>query len=341
VANRSAVGEQYVDLRPDDDKGPYLTDGSVIPQDRTAIPIPVEKLLLDVDGLVGSLDTDNLRTVVDELGTAFAGAGDDLTRLIDNGDLLLSRAEESLPQTLQLITDGQTVLDTQVASRSAIQSWATDLRAVTDTLVQIDPDLRQLVVNAPDAGAALQDLVDNAGPGLGSLVRNLDILNKVTIPRLDGVEQLLVTYPDAVSGGFSVVRNDGGVMRAHFGFVLNASDPRACTSGYVSTGSTPSPGAVAGVDVDSIRCAVINGVDPNPGDDANEQGSNIRGEQNIGRDGGLGSPGPTGGLPSPGIPPVTSVITEVLNGILSAVPIQTVTQPITDPLADTIGGAGQ
>ncbi|MCW2677294.1 MAG: ABC-type transport system, mce(Mammalian cell entry)-related protein, partial [Modestobacter sp.] len=78
VANRSAVGEQYVDLRPDQDEGPYLADGSVIPQDRTAIPIPVEQLLLDLDELVGSIDPDDLRVVVEELGTAFDGAGDDL-----------------------------------------------------------------------------------------------------------------------------------------------------------------------------------------------------------------------------------------------------------------------
>ena len=32
--------------------------------------------------------------------------------------------------------------------------------------------------------------------------------NDVTTPRLDGVEQLLVTYPEVVTGGFSVVRRD-------------------------------------------------------------------------------------------------------------------------------------
>ena len=116
VANRSAVGEQYVDLRPVSADAPYLGDGSVIPVDRTSIPIPVEQLLQDVDSLVGSLDLDDLRTVVDELGVAFDGSGDDLARLIDNGNLLLTRAEESLPQTLQLITDGQTVLQTQADS---------------------------------------------------------------------------------------------------------------------------------------------------------------------------------------------------------------------------------
>src|SRR3712207_9027091 len=90
-----------------------LDDGAVIPRDRTAIPIPVEQLLLNLDQLANSVDKDNMRIVVDELGQAFAGAGDDLGRLIDNGDLLLARAQQSLPETLRLITDGQTVLDTQ------------------------------------------------------------------------------------------------------------------------------------------------------------------------------------------------------------------------------------
>jgi virulence factor Mce-like protein len=319
VATRSAVGEQYVDLRPTSADGPFLADGSVIPMERTAIPVPVEQLLLHMDELVGSLDQENLRIVIDELGQAFAGAGDDLGRLIDNGDLLLARAEESLPETLRLITEGQTVLETQVDSRSAIQQWAGDLRLVSDTLVELDPTIRGLVVNSPDAGVQIEQLVDRAGPGLGSLVRNLDILNDVTIPRLDGVEQMLVTYPDVVSGGFTVVRRDAdGEMRSHFGFVVNAGDPHACTTGYIESSQLPSPGAVENADTDSVRCRVVNGVDPNPGDDHDEMGSSIRGEQNIGRDGGVGSGRPQG--EAGGQPPVGDVLDEVLGGLLHASP---------------------
>jgi virulence factor Mce-like protein len=319
VATRSAVGEQYVDLRPAREGGPFLEDGSVIPVENTAIPVPVEQLLLHMDGLVGSIDQENLRIVVDELGQAFAGAGDDLGRLIDNGDLLLARAEQSLPQTLQLITDGQTVLETQVDSRSAIQQWAADLRLVTDTLVEMDPTIRSLVINSPNAGAAVEQLVDDAGPGLGSLVRNLDILNQVTIPRLDGVEQMMVTYPDVVSGGFTVVRRDAdGVMRSHFGFVVNAGDPHACQTGYIPTPQLPSPGAVENAPVDAVECEVVNGRDPNPGDETDESGSNIRGEQNIGRDGGTGSGRPQGEAGEQ--PPVGGVLDEVLGGILHANP---------------------
>jgi virulence factor Mce-like protein len=318
VATRSAVGEQYVDLRPQSEDGPFLGEGDVIPLERTDIPVPVEQMLLNIDELVGSLDQENLRIVVDELGRAFAGSGDDLGRLIDNGDLLLARAEESLPQTLKLITDGQTVLETQVADRSAIRQWAADLRLVSDTFVELDPELRGLLVNAPDASAALQDLVENAGPGLGSLVRNLDILNKVQIPRLDGIEQMLVTYPDVVSGGFTVVRRDeDGELRSHFGFVLNAGEPHPCTSGYVPPSSMPNEGAVANVDTDAVECRVVNGVDPNPGDGYDENGTSIRGEQNIGRDGGRGMTTPEEEVANEN-PVSATMLRELMGGLINA-----------------------
>jgi phospholipid/cholesterol/gamma-HCH transport system substrate-binding protein len=325
VASRSEVGEQYILLRPNGAGEPYLEDGSVISKDHTSIPVPVEQMLLNLDQFVGSIDQENLRIVIEELGRAFEGSGDDLGRLIDNGDLLLARAEESLPQTLRLITDGQTVLSTQNDSRTAIRQWAADLRLVTDTLVDMDPDLRSIVVNAPDAGEALQGLVEDAGPGLGSLVRNLDILNGVQIPRLDGIRQMLITYPDAVTGGFTVVRRDeDGELRSHFGFVLNAGDPHSCTTGYVAAATTPTQGAVENVDTDAIECQVVNGVDPDPGDGYDENGSNIRGTQNIGGSGGRGTTAPTEQVPGGGLPSSTA-LTELLGGLLHANPIATLT----------------
>ena len=45
VGNRSAVGEQYVDLQPQTDNGPYLHDGSQIAMADTRTPLPTQKLL--------------------------------------------------------------------------------------------------------------------------------------------------------------------------------------------------------------------------------------------------------------------------------------------------------
>ena len=63
VANRSAIGEQYVDLQPDTDQGPFLEDGSVIAVGDTTTPIPIENVLTSANGLVHSLPVDALHTV--------------------------------------------------------------------------------------------------------------------------------------------------------------------------------------------------------------------------------------------------------------------------------------
>ncbi len=103
--------------------------------------------------------------------------------------------------------------------------------------------------------------------------------------------------------------------------------PHPCTTGYVPSQSTPSQGAVENVDTDAVECQVINGVDPDPGDGYDENGSNIRGEQNIGRDGGQGVTPP---LPVPpgigaGSPLPTTALSELLGGLLHANPIATLT----------------
>ncbi len=55
VRSVSAVGEQYVDLRPRTDSGPYLKDGSVIAKDNTTIPQAVGPMLDQVSTLVDSI----------------------------------------------------------------------------------------------------------------------------------------------------------------------------------------------------------------------------------------------------------------------------------------------
>ena len=105
-------------------------------------------------------------------------------------------------------------------------------------------------------------------------MRNLDILNGVQIPRLDGIEQMLVTYPDVVSGGFTVVRRDADGEHAVALRVRAQRRRPAPLHDRVRrhARARPSQGAVANVDADAVRCQVVNGVDPNPGDGYDENG---------------------------------------------------------------------
>ncbi|MFE1878400.1 MCE family protein [Streptomyces diastatochromogenes] len=229
VANRSAVGEQYVDLQPRRSGGPYLIDGSPIPRGRTRTPLPVTDLVLSLDRLVNSVGKDDLRTTVDELGKAFAGTGPNLSRLVDSGNELVESASESLPETVSLIEDSRKVLKTQADQGSAIKSFSRDLATLTAQLKSSDGDLRRLIGNTAPAAQEVNSLLKSTGPGLSVLLANLISGGQVTVARLPGVEQALVTLPLTVAGSYTVVPGDG---TTHFGLVLGADDPPPCTQGY-------------------------------------------------------------------------------------------------------------
>src|SRR3546814_14261200 len=55
VGNRSAVGEQYVELQPKVDDGPFLRENSEIDRADTKIPIVTSKLLEDISNTVSSV----------------------------------------------------------------------------------------------------------------------------------------------------------------------------------------------------------------------------------------------------------------------------------------------
>ncbi|WP_328976070.1 MlaD family protein [Streptomyces canus] len=255
VADRSAVGEQYVDLQPRTSHGPYLLDGSAIPRGSTRVPLATTDLVLSLDGLVNSVGKDDLRITVDELGKAFSGTGPNLSRLVDSGNALVESASESLPQTISLIEDSRKVLRTQADQGSSIKSFAHDLAALSAQLKSSDGDLRKLIGNATPAAQQVNSLLKSTGPRLSVLLANLISGGQVTLARLPGVEQSLVTFPALVAGSYTVVPGDG---TTHFGLVVNADDPPPCTQGYGTTRRDPSATSTREANTDA-RCTAPRG----------------------------------------------------------------------------------
>ena len=145
VATRSAVGEQYVILRPDR-RGRALPGGRRRSSRRSApsIPVPVEQMLLNLDEFVGSIDQENLRIVIEELGRASRAPGTTWAGSSTTATCSSPGPSESLPQTLRLITDGQTVLDTQ--TRQPVGDPRSGRRTCGCSPTRsstMDPDLRE------------------------------------------------------------------------------------------------------------------------------------------------------------------------------------------------------
>lgn len=268
VANRSAVGEQYVDLQPRGTTGPYLHDGSTIARRDTRTPLPTTTLVLGLDRLVNSVGKDDLRVTVDELGEAFAGTGPDLTRLVDSGNALVRSASDALPETTALIEESTKVLKTQADKGSAIKAFSRDLAALTDQLRSSDGDLRKLVDGGTSASYELDGLLKTNRSALPVLLGNLVSGGQIAVARLPGLEQTLVTFPAVVAGGFTVLPGDG---TSHFGMVLNADAPPACRQGYGTQRRDPSDTGERKADT-AARCTLPRG-----------SATSVRGAQNAPR----------------------------------------------------------
>jgi phospholipid/cholesterol/gamma-HCH transport system substrate-binding protein len=240
VGNRSAVGEQYVDLQPQTDHGPYLHNGSQIAMADTRTPLPTEKLLADISTTAESVNRKSLRTTVHELGRAFSGTGPDLQRIIDTGTSFIHEANRSFDVTTALIRDGNTVLHGQIASADAIRSFAHDLRLFSGTLAGHDRDLRRVIDNGSVTASQLRRFLQDNKVHLASLINNLVTTGDIVVKHLPGLRQVLVLYPYVVEGGFSVVSKspETGLYDAHFGMVLT-NDPPVCHDGYQSTDTRP------------------------------------------------------------------------------------------------------
>src|SRR5262249_42488480 len=66
VHSVSSVGEQFVQLIPRSADGPTLSDGDVIPVDRTSVPTDINTVLDATNRGLEVIPRDNLKTVVDE-----------------------------------------------------------------------------------------------------------------------------------------------------------------------------------------------------------------------------------------------------------------------------------
>ncbi|WP_330251929.1 MCE family protein [Nocardia sp. NBC_00565] len=241
VRSVSAIGEQYVDLVPAaNPKGGNLSDGSVVPVERTKLPEDIGTVLDRSDRLLSSIADTKLRQVIDDAFTAFNGAGPDLQKFIDSASLLVQEAQASAEPTKDLLEKIGPLLDTQNQSDAAIRSWTQDLATVTDQLRAHDPALRNVINKTPAAAQQVSSLFQDLKPTLPILLSNLVSVGQVGVTYHAGLEQILVVYPPLTAAFLTVIRGPieyGAVVDFH----LELNDPPGCTTGFLRPDQRRSP----------------------------------------------------------------------------------------------------
>lgn len=255
VLSVSAVGEQYVDLRPKTDSAPYLHDGSVIAARDTTIPQAVGPMLEQLNALVGSIPKSKLGQLLDETFKGFNGSGYDLGSLIDSSETLSRDANGVVDRTKALTEDTGPLLDTQASTTDSIRTWARSFAGISDVLVDNNSHFRTILQNGPGAADEASGLLEQIKPTLPVLLANLTTIGQIGVTYHPSIEQLLVLLPSAVAIEQAAQGENHPDGKAMGDFALTVDDPPICTVGFMPPNTWRSPDDLSDIDTpDGLYC---------------------------------------------------------------------------------------
>jgi phospholipid/cholesterol/gamma-HCH transport system substrate-binding protein len=255
VLSVSAVGEQYVDLRPRTDSAPYLRDGSVIAMHDTTIPQAVGPMLDQLNALIKSLPKNKIGQLLDESFQAFNGAGYDLGSLSDSASRISTDADSVVERTRTLTEDSGPLLDSQAKTADSVRAWARSLAGISDVVATDDSRVRTLLQNGPGAADEASRLFEQIKPTLPVLLANLTTLGQIGVTYHPSLEQLLVLLPPAVAITQTAApfNHTDGWAKGDFSFTVD--DPPICTVGFLPPNMWRSPSDTSDIDTpDGLYC---------------------------------------------------------------------------------------
>lgn len=256
VRSVSAVGEQYVDLRPRTDSPPYLRNGSVIAMRSATIPQPVGPMLDRVSALVDSFPKEKLSQLLDETFTGFNGSSYDLGSLFDSSSRISADANSIADRTRTLTEDSGPLLDSQAQTADSIRMWARSLAGISDVMVSDDSQFRTLLQNGPEAANEASRLLEQVKLTLPVLLANLTTIGQIGVTYHPSLEQLLVLLPPLIAAfqSFAMPKNQvDGLGRGDF--AQKISDPPSCLVGFLPPNQWRSPEDLTEIDTpDGLYC---------------------------------------------------------------------------------------
>lgn len=197
VRNLSAVGEQYLDVRPRTADGPFLADGATVPVSEASVPVSVPDVLAHAQGLMSHLDVTDIRTISDETAAIFDGGEDDvdlraLAIEMETAFAMLRRLEPDLTTLAQRAEKPLASVDDLSPE---IRRMAADLEAIAQSLAAATPDIRRTVVTSLDLLPRLERWWQQASPELRRMLRSGVPLTEMAARHLRGLQHWLDWAP--------------------------------------------------------------------------------------------------------------------------------------------------
>lgn len=228
VMFKSAVGEQFVDLLPNADEGPYLEHGDRIPLEQTSIPVSTQDLLTTLEAVLRGVPPEDLKGAVDALGIGLTGTGPDIATIIESTADLAELFAARAPEFEGILRQGTEVGDAFIGSQEDFITAIRELVTVSDSLATSTGNLERLLRNTNLTSEEAVRLLREDQEAVDDFLISFGIVNDIQAEHADDLSRLLQHLPSALSGVNKTFEPGTGLVR--FGLVQDNNNP-ACSYG--------------------------------------------------------------------------------------------------------------
>jgi len=210
VSGLSPAGEQYLDFAPQHDTGPYLSDDAVIHRDQTQTPIPLWRLLTNIDGVLAQADPAQIRSVIDELGVSDRGP-EKLGELFGGAQLLLNTLDGVLPETTTLLRSSRSVFRLLDESSAGLQATSDNLAATLGGIGAKDGGIRTLLDRTPHLLQTVDTVIADNSPTMVQLLGDLTTVSQLSYVRVPALDRMFSTDRQPLLDGIRSLMHDGAI----------------------------------------------------------------------------------------------------------------------------------
>ena len=204
VQNKSAVGEQFVNLTPLSDSEEKLAAGDRIERTNTEIPVDFQALLRSLDTVLADIPPEQVNRLVTNLADGIGGRGDDIATILGALSDLSVAFAEAAPEQQRLLDNatraGAEFLRTKDEFSAAMQASDDVLLGIGDEPDELAAFFRANDRIAREASALLARHEDDLAAGIEGLADFVEFQNEEkasVIQSLEHVPEFLHAVEDA------------------------------------------------------------------------------------------------------------------------------------------------
>ncbi len=214
IEQLSAVGEPYIDFRPESLTGPYLADGATIDTAKVKQPLSLPETFKLVSRLTSSINSTDLGGITETLADATSNTQASLPNLSEAGNLLAQTLKERMPNIRRMMENTQNYQSDMAWLSGAISEFGPATRTFVVKDVEVLKALDTLMKGI-DGPNKLNNIVNptlfKIAPNTSKLLSNLGAINAPLVPVVQALTDVLpqIDMAALLSQALNTVGSDG------------------------------------------------------------------------------------------------------------------------------------